>query len=180
MADHNANTLHAAVKALTQVVAPSVDPRNPLAVEQLRLVSLYLDFHAKRLPLERRLAWKDLQLQAELAREAAALLRETHAPLAQALQEVIGRADAQLALPVAPASRWQALHAELAQALADTIAQVHAAGAASLRDALDALVIAHARGQLMLHRVWFLPFGFEARPDALPALDDLLAGAPET
>lgn len=178
MADHNANTLHAAVKALTQVVAPSVDSRNPLAVEQLRLVSLYLDFHAQRLPLERRLAWKDLQLQAELARQAAALLREARPDLAQRLQDTLKEADAQLALPVAPASRWQALHARLAEGLAQAIAQVQAAPA--LRDALESLVLTHARGQLMLHRVWFLPFGFEARPDSLPALEDLLAGAPDT
>ncbi len=178
MADHNANTLLAAVKALTQVVAPSVDPRNPLAVEQLRLVSLYLDFHAKRLPQERRLAWKDLQLQAELTRQSAQLLQDARPDLAQRLQAPLKVADAQLALPVAPASQWQATHARLAEALADAIAQVQ--DTAALRDPLEALVLAHARGQLMLHRVWFLPFGFEARPDDLPALEELLSGAPDT
>ncbi len=81
-----------------------------------------------------------------------------------------------------PASRWQALHATLAQDLAEAIAQVQGAGPAgtALRDALESLVIAHARDQLLLHRVWFQPFGFEARPDSLPALETLLADAPDT
>jgi len=178
MADHNANALHAAVKALAQVVAPSVDPRNPLAVEQLRLVSLYLEFHAKLFPLERRLAWKDLHLQAELARQAASLLHEARPDLAQRLREQLNEAEAQLALPVGTASLWQASHSRLAEALAEAIAQVQQT--ATLRDALEALVLAHARGQLMLHRVWFLPFGFEARPDTRPALEELLSGTPNT
>ena len=38
MADVTDNGLRAAVKALTDVVAPSIDPTDPLAKEQLRLV----------------------------------------------------------------------------------------------------------------------------------------------
>ena len=40
--DHTANTLRAISKALTDVIAPAVDPKDPLANEQLRLVIDYV------------------------------------------------------------------------------------------------------------------------------------------
>lgn len=178
MADHTTHVLGAAVKALTQVVAPSVDPRNPLAVEQLRLVALYLDFDAQQRPHERRRAWKDLSLQCELARQAGALLEATLPDLGRRLLQAVAQAEAQLRLPVAPASQWECLHGELAELLAEAIAAANGADAA-LRDAMESLVLSHAREQLLLHRVWFLPYGFEARPDSLPTLEGVLAGAPE-
>lgn len=178
MSDHNVNALGAAVKALTQVVAPSVDPRNPLAVEQLRLVGMYLDFLAQQKPSERRLAWKDLSLQCELARQAADLLAQAWPQLCQRLREVLGRAQTQLDTPVSPVAHWERLHAELAEVLSEAIEAV-STGEAALRDALDTLVLSHAQGQLLLHRVWFLSYGFEARADQLPGLAQLLEGAPD-
>lgn len=178
MADHSEKALLAAVKALNQVVAPSVDPTNPLAVEQLRLVGLYLDFLAQQRPHERRLAWMDLSLQCALARQAGALLVPALPDIGKRLLAAVDRAEAQLRLPVAQASRWQGLHAELAELLSEAIAAANL-GEAPLREHLDALVLSHARGQLLLHRVWFLPYGFEARPDSLPTLQDVLAGAPD-
>lgn len=56
MAEHADRALDAAVKALSQVVAPAVDPEDPLAVEQLRLVISWLPFHGQRHHRERDLA----------------------------------------------------------------------------------------------------------------------------
>ncbi|GAC1355286.1 MAG: hypothetical protein NVSMB34_08380 [Variovorax sp.] len=178
MADHSANALGAAVKALTQVVAPAVDPHNPLAVEQLRLVGLYLDFLTQQRPHERRLAWKDLSLQCDLARQAGSILNAALPDMGRRLLQAVERAEAQLRLPIAPTSHWEHLHGELAELLAEAIATASSADA-TLRDALDSLVLSYAREQLLLHRVWFLPYGFEARPDSLPTLEGVLAGAPE-
>ena len=52
MSDVTDNGLRAAVKALTDVVAPSIDPSDPLAKEQLRLVVDYLQFVRSRLDFQ--------------------------------------------------------------------------------------------------------------------------------
>jgi hypothetical protein len=179
MADHNAHALAAAVKALTQVVAPSVDTRNPLAVEQLRLVAMYLDFLVQRRPQERRLAWKNLSLQHELARQASLLIGTAFPAIGQRLLDAAARAEAQLRLPIAPASHWEQLHGEMAELLAEAIAAANGGGDTALRDALESLVVSHAKEQLLLHRAWFLPYGFEGRPESLPTLESMLEGVPE-
>lgn len=178
MADHNTNALGAAVKALSQVVAPSVDPRNPLAVEQLRLVAMYLDFLAQQRPHERRLAWKDLSLQCELARQAGSLLGTVLPDISRRLLDEVARADEHLRHPVSPASHWERLNGKLAELLAEAIAAANG-GETALHDELQSLVLSHAKQQLLLHRVWFVSYGFEARPDSLPRLEDMLAGAPD-
>src|SRR5215211_3836511 len=47
--DHSDNALRAAIKALEEVVAPAVDPADPLAAEQLTLVIDSLRFLRERL-----------------------------------------------------------------------------------------------------------------------------------
>ena len=49
MADHSDNGLRAVIKALTDVIAPALDPTDPLAREQLRLAVDYLEFIRLRL-----------------------------------------------------------------------------------------------------------------------------------
>src|SRR4051812_7816939 len=44
MADYTDNALLASIKALNEVVMPAVDPADPLAREQLRLVTGFLEF----------------------------------------------------------------------------------------------------------------------------------------
>lgn len=178
MSDHNENALHAAVKALTQVVAPAVDRANPLAVEQLRLVSMYLEFLAQQRPHERRLAWTDLRLQAELASAVTQAIEPRQGELGARLLDAVGRAQDMLRTPVAPVAAWERAHRDLAELLSEAIAEAEQ-GDAAAREALEALVVERAHGQLMLHRVWFRAYGFEARPEALPSLQDVLAGAPD-
>ena len=48
MPDYTDNSFRASIKALEDVVAPALDPSNPLAAEQLRLVSGFLRFFQER------------------------------------------------------------------------------------------------------------------------------------
>ena len=50
MANHADNDFRAAAKSLLDVVAPAIDPANPLARQQLKLVVDWLDFYRSRLP----------------------------------------------------------------------------------------------------------------------------------
>lgn len=178
MADHNENALHAAIKALNQVVAPSVDRSNPLAVEQLRLVSMFLEFHAQHRSQERRLAWTNLHLQARLAEEAGKLLASALSAGSARLIAAAQAAQRQLADTGTPAAVWERLHSDLGLCISEVQAEANACDEGT-RHALDTLVLAHARGQLELHRVWFKSFGFEGRPQSLPSLEAVLAQAPD-
>ena len=46
MPDHTDNNLRAAIKSLTDVVTPAVDPGDPMAREQLALVVAFLEFNS--------------------------------------------------------------------------------------------------------------------------------------
>jgi hypothetical protein len=177
MADHITIALAAAVKALTQVVAPSVDSRNPLAVEQLRLVAMYLDFLAQQRPNERRMAWKNLKLQCELSRQCAKLLSDKFPQIAIQLQTAVAQADQCLQQSISPVAEFDRQHAQLSEILSLAIAKVNAEEL-SLADTLQILVVFHAKQQLLLHRVWYLSYGFEAHPEQLPCLEEMLAEAP--
>jgi hypothetical protein len=180
MADHNESALHAAIKALNQVVAPSVDRSNPLAVEQLRLVSMFLEFHAQHRSHERKLAWTHLHLQARLAEEAGNLLASALPAGSARLIAAAQAAQRQLADTGTAAAVWEGLHSELGLCISEVQAEAEADGCdEGTRNALDTLVLAHARGQLELHRVWFKSFGFEGRPESLPSLEAVLAQAPD-
>lgn len=178
MSDHSENAMHAAIKALAEVVAPSVDKGNPLAVEQLRLVVTFLEFHVRAMPQSRRLQWMELHLQAELARKVAELLQQQRPALAAPLCHALEQGQAALAQPGAPATTWQQAAARLAAAVCAALDSAATASGALARR-LDALVVDESRHMLDLKRVWFRPYGFEARPGALPALEDVLRAGPE-
>lgn len=178
MSDHSDNAMHAAIKALTEVVAPSVDKGNPLAVEQLRLVVTFLEFHVRAVPQARRLQWMELHLQAGLARKVAERLQPQQPALAESLRSALEEGEAALARTGAPATLWQGAAARVAGAVCAALDGAAAADGA-LAGRLDALVVDESRRMLDLKRVWFRPYGFEARPDALPALQDVLRGSPD-
>lgn len=96
-------------------------------------------------------------------------------------------ADAALADPGAQAEAWRA-HAAARDALVGQALQgaderagradgPGAATSAAARRRLERRVLAHAGEALLLHRAWFAPFGFEARPERVPGLDELLERA---
>ena len=94
MADHEENAIRAAIKALSQVVAPAVDPSNPLAVEQLRLVVQFLDFHLERRRLQGRFDWKELGLNVAFGEAVLAALAPAQASDAGALATLVAQGRA--------------------------------------------------------------------------------------
>lgn len=173
--DATGHALQAAVKALAEVVSPAVDATDALAVDQLRLVISWLQFHGLRRHDERRLAWAVLRQRTALARAAAAAVQGT------ALQPTLQAHahSAQALLEHAEASIDDLRHAaEAVDAAVGAAVDALAGGPDAPRHALATAVLTHAHDDLMLHRAWFAPLGFEARPDAVPPLQSLLAGAP--
>jgi hypothetical protein len=169
--DHSINTLGAAIKALDDVVAPAVDPADPLATEQLRLVSESLAFLRSRLPyLHDRSV---LELQRSLALGSA--IAEAAAPVASTapLSRVIAEGSAVL-------DDRRASHSEIDVAAARIGAEIRnmirlaATFDDAVRSTIERAVLADLEGSLDFYRAWYVPLGFDPRPDSVPTVADAL------
>ena len=178
MSDQSENAFLAAIKALREVVAPAVDRTNPLAVEQLRLVVMFLEFQLERRDLVRKLEWTELRISVVLG-EAVACCLSSHDPLfAGRLTDLVTQGQAGLLATGAPANHWQALSSDILNAVSEAVLAL-AEGNPPVRQALETLVLNHAGAILELKRTWFLSFGFEARPEALPSLAQVFQACPQ-
>lgn len=168
MADRNEAALQAAIKALEHAVLPAVDPANPLAGEQLRLVVGYLRL------LHSRLAQSQDRSRFELA---------YHQALAEALGEEAriegGEVAERFAAAMAQAAEARrsaeidAATASLAGAVSGLVRAV-ASAAPERRRHIERTVATHSRRWIDARRAWFAPLGFELRPTELPPLADAL------
>lgn len=178
MSDHSENAFHAAIKALNEVVAPAVDRANPLAVEQLRLVTSFLEFHVRAAPQARRLQWLELHHQLRMGRQVADLLAGEQPAAAASLRAALDEGVRLLEQTGAPAVHWQEAASRVAAATSAALAGVSGDGSPLARR-VEWQVVEESRHMLDLKRVWFKPYGFEARPERLPALEDVLREAPD-
>jgi hypothetical protein len=173
MADHTDNAIRAAIKAVRDVVAPSVDPTDPLANEQVRLVGDFLEFLQDRIDYvhdrQRFEVGHYVALADSLSAEAAACSPDVASRLqaaAKSARELLDRTDARSA-------ELKAAAAHVAGAVRDLIRAADAADAETRRR-VHRTVIAASKALLDLQRAWFLPQGFEPDPLALPTLESAL------
>lgn len=177
MTDVTENGLRAAVKALTDIVAPAISHTDPLAIEQLRLVVDYLEFVRRRLDF---LHDRDrFELDHHLAMARA--LDELGAPgsdhtmvlLKSALED---GANTQ-ALPAASSPELKSAAAALAAAIRELIRE-SAGFDAQIRRRVERCVLDATDARITFDRAWYLPLGFDPAGGEVPALADLLAKAP--
>jgi hypothetical protein len=172
--------LNAAVRALDELVAPGLDPANPLAQEQLRLVLRFLGLIRQRAGHEHRrqraelaMALAQVQaLQAAAAPWPAVLPGEVHARLVAALADgrsAFADADAE------DAALQQA--AQALDALAATIVRFAPAMPEAQRLAVERQVLAGAQPLLALRRAWFSPLGLDPEPASVPDFRQALQAA---
>ena len=93
MADYTDNALLASIKALNEVVLPAVDPSDPLAGEQLRLVAGFLKFLGARLPYVHDRNRFELEHYLALGVRLAADARLASAQVSQRLDQAIDDAE---------------------------------------------------------------------------------------
>jgi hypothetical protein len=168
MADRNDGALQAAIKALEHAVLPAVDPADPLAGEQLRLVVGYLRLLRQRLDRVEERARFELEHYRALA---TLLLDDARAQGGEIAQRFDG------ALAQAGAATRPAAVRDAAAALAGAVSGLVRAAAQSdpeRRRRIEHAVARHSRRWVDAQRAWFAPLGFELRPAQLPALDDAL------
>ena len=173
MADHLDTAFRAAASALRDVVAPSVDPENPLAREQLQLVIGWLDFARGRLPFLHDRNRFELAAHADMGEAALAALGGNGD---DGLSRAVGAARALLADPAAGTTAIVAATNRLQDGIAALARRAPDLPAASGR-AVEKSIVAHSKRVIDAQRVWFLPQSVEPEPDRMPSLEDVLLPA---
>ncbi|MGQ2942475.1 MAG: hypothetical protein ACT6Q7_00585 [Blastomonas fulva] len=160
--------LQVVLRALGEVVLPALDGAEKHVVEQLHLSMAALEFIRQRLPLAVQFYRRDLGDYIALADDVATLLTADEADRAGHLRALADRGRAVLADAGLQQSDWVAATRQLRSAVTEA---VEASGNAAYEQALDQLVLDHASAVHLRARAWNLPFGFELRPQDLPAFD---------
>ena len=174
MTDHTENTLRAVSKALTDVVAPAVDPKDPLANEQLRLVIDYVNFMRQRLDRLGDRERFELTQHVQMAAALTGLTGLASASVRNNLDTSLAEGRAALTLPGAPISRLRPASASLAGAIRQLIREA-ATFQADARRRIERCVVEASASQIMFERSWYLPLGFEPAAGEVPPLSDILS-----
>jgi hypothetical protein len=177
MSDVTENGLRAAVKALVDVVAPSVATTDPLANEQLRLVIEYLQFVRVRLDhlyeRDRFELGHALAMARALNALAAPLSADTSALLARTLA---AGADIEARVGASPVA-LKAAAAGLAAAAREIVRE--AAGFDDgIRRKVERCVLDGSDRRIAFERAWYLPLGFDPAPGEVAPLTEELARGP--
>jgi len=153
--------LQVALRALEETVAPSLAGAEKHVVEQFHLALLTLRFVHGRLPDMRRYARLELDALLALARESISA-----AGSAPALADAVGSAEMVRADPAADTAGIE----QAARRLRDEVTALGAAASdPALAARLDRLVLEAGGTMIGQARQWASPFGFELRPEELPA-----------
>ena len=153
--------LQVALRALEETVAPALGGAEKHVVEQFHLALLTLRFVHARLPDMRRYARMELDACLALAGESIAA-----AGSAPALSDAVAAAEVVRADPAADTAGIE----QAARRLRDEVTALGAsAGDPAMAAGLDRLVLEAGGVMIGQARQWASPFGFELRPDELPA-----------
>jgi hypothetical protein len=173
MADYTDNALLASIKALNEVVLPALDPSDPLATEQLRLVAGFLKFLGARLPYVHDRNRFELEHYLALGERLAADARLASAQVSQRLDRAIDDAQALLRSQRASVAEMRSAAAALSAPISGLVRVVADADPA-LRQRVEQTVLVGSKPWVDMQRAWFVVQGFELHPDELPSLDGAL------
>jgi hypothetical protein len=173
--DHSINSLNAAVKSLTDAVAPAVDETDPLARQQLALVVDFLDFLRDRLPYLHKRSWVELVAARELAEGLVDDVRAVDPETADKLTGAAGSADSLISRPSTTTTELDQATAELQALLRDVVRQSVGAPEA-VRRRLARAVIRDSEASDALYHSWYVPLGFDPYPERVEPLADVLDG----
>jgi hypothetical protein len=179
MSDHTVSGMRAALKALKDVVSPAVDPSNPLAVEQLRMVCGFLAMVCEQLPYRAQRVRFDLLSAVDLAQALASGIDLATLDRAEALPVALASAIALQRTPDASEADLQQATALLAEAIRNLIRESAEVDEATRRK-LERVVLRHSKTWLDVQRAWFSPLGFDKEARMLPPIAVALNASPSS
>lgn len=169
MSDHCVMGLRAAIKALKDTVAPAVDPANPLANEQLRMVSAFLSMLAEQLPHRSMRIRCDLQSALALADAVLPHVQGSSIESVAALEAARTLARRVLAADDVAESEVEHAAGRVNAALSATVRALNECDATT-RERVERAVVLHSKTWLDVQRAWFLPLGFDPNARTVPPI----------
>jgi hypothetical protein len=164
--DHTDNTLTAAIKALEDVVAPAVDPSDPLAGEQLALVVHALRVVRGRLDHVHDRARFDMRHALALAGTVADDAAACSPAAAQALEHAVDAATSLSESPDARTAELRGAAAEIAAALRVLVRESASADEVTRRR-IERRIVEGTRERIKAERAWHLPQGIDPDPGSV-------------
>lgn len=174
MIDHSENTLRAAIKSLRDIVAPALDPTDPLANEQLRLVTEYLEFLRTRVYDIHARQRYEVGHQLGLAETILADSKEVSDQAPRLLGSAIETGRRSYEDADASTVDLRAASSVLEGAIRGVIRESRDADAA-VRARIELRIVEGSEPLVELQSSWYLPFGFEPDPDSVLPLEEILA-----
>lgn len=172
--------IQTAIKAMTEVILPALDPQDKVAAEQGQLVVGMLALLGRQLPLQYRfdrdeltrlhaltVALRGQDSRQEGTQDAFAGLDSAKA----AAEDVLGRARAE------PEELQESIR-QLRHAASAAVRAVFDTDDADTRAAVRSSVMAMSEQQLLRDRSWLLMQGWEPDPQAVPPIGNLLPHPP--
>ncbi len=165
-----------AIRAMQDVVMPSIDQTNKMATEQAGLVVAMLQLLERTVPLTYRYDCDELRRSIALADELLAAVDGV-----PVLDEMSGKVAATAAAARDTYGRALADPGELELACREVRAAVSSLVTAAIGEAppetgkaVMRLTISSSKEQLLRERAWTISQGWEAEPDKLPAIETLV------
>lgn len=171
--DQTDTGLKAVLKALTDVVAPALDPRDPLAREQLRLAVDYIGFVRARVDYLHARERFDLRHYLGIASDILRTGLPDDAPEVVLLRKALAPAERLADDPAVLTAQLRDAAMELGfavSAVLRTLGEYRADVASEIRRA----VLAATANKLEFDRHWYAPIGFEGPEFEVKRLEEYL------
>ena len=174
MADHSENNLRAAIKSLTDVVMPAVDPDDPMAREQLALVVAFLEFTRSRIYDIHARQRVELDHEIALARAVGEHAGAVSPAAADRLAAAVDAATRTLGDPHSGTRELRDAARSLGATVRGVIREARGADPA-VQERIESCVCERSGPLLALHSAWYAPLGFDPEAGAAAPLAELLA-----
>lgn len=172
--DQTDTGLRAVTKALTDVIGPALDPKDPLAREQLKLAVDYVEFVRARFSLIHGRERFDLRHYVRMAEAFGRAGAPAQDAAVRALAATLGETAPLLDDPDATTQAIRTAAMELAAAIAATV-QAAPSFDREVRRRIERAVLEATDERIAMERAWYLPMGFDPAPRETGNLGDLLA-----
>ncbi|MCL4183038.1 MAG: hypothetical protein KJ011_06280 [Burkholderiaceae bacterium] len=175
--DHTAVGLRAAIRALSDVVAPALDPGHAQARDQLRLSIEYLEFVLQRLDLLHERTAFELRQHLAMAQDVHAAIEGLDLACGTELAAAIERVQ-RAPQHASPLQTLKAATADLAGAVSSVVREAPAFDEA-VRQRIERRVLRASQARIAFERSWYLPQGLDPDPHEVRPLPEVLGAPPQ-
>lgn len=172
MADYSKNGVQGLINAL-ELVAPAVDPADPIAKEQLQSAVRYLQFLRARLDHVYDRERFELRHYLDMTDRLIAS-RQVHGGITASLADFNSRGQELFSRVGANVPEMRACTAAIAAAVTALVKEMASAESSS-RSEVERIILEATRDRILFERAWYLPLGFDHSPGEVPSIEVVIA-----